>query len=336
MLENTNVNESFSLNISAINDNDEDVTVYILSSISGLIAVITNVLFIFAMVRVKTDSRVKKYLLAFSFGCAIKGFSISFANIERLLEETDVKVPVSHCLKPVPNVLLNMFSLWLTTLSLFFMAVDRLVAIRSIKLSTTAKLKLRSHRFLFAVISLSILNSVAILADCIKRRDVKVYSVCYDSDLLARWHYIYHLLSSVGIGYSTVLIYCYAMVLLKRNVVSASDSIRISQIRREETAMLKIRIIIFFTFLLRNIPSSFHLAYILNKNLIFIRKFLFIADNINLSIYATYSIASDAELRNALLNSCICGHFCSDHASATVQQMSSFMKVTSDNHNSKK
>ncbi|KAL1243125.1 Protein nervous wreck [Trichinella spiralis] len=163
------------------------------------------------MVRVKTDSRVKKYLFAFSFGCAIKGFSISFANIERLLEETDVKVPVSHCLKPVPNVLLNMFSLWLTTLSLFFMAVDRLVAIRSIKLSTTAKLKLRSHRFLIAVISLSILNSVAILADCIKR-----------------------------IGYSTVLIYGYAMVLLKRNVVSASDSIRISQIRREETLTISI------------------------------------------------------------------------------------------------
>ncbi|KRZ42999.1 hypothetical protein T4C_3576 [Trichinella pseudospiralis] len=85
---------------------------------------------------------------------------------------------------------------------------------------------------------------------------------------------------------------------------STSSGIRSIQLKREALISKRIMIIVFFTFILQNIPTSLRLYAMFNHHVFFVPDQLWCVHCINLSIYAIYYIAISLNIKKFLMKIC--------------------------------
>ncbi|KRY22517.1 hypothetical protein T12_14012, partial [Trichinella patagoniensis] len=267
------------------------------------LALLCNITLIILTWKEKHYNRTHRFICGHVSGCMISLLSGMMFYLRLLVPEFRLCLVKSvACLLPIPVHSINFFADDFMSFCAFFMAVDRLIAVRSIMSVKIVNKLSSSGMLLFTAAFLSSADLVISIGRLLLWPDVLVVSLCIKTWLVSVFHFVPHVMLSILLDNCTVVIYLLALAKLRRRRLSTDNTIRFIQVRREIIVLKKIRSVILFTFFLHNIPSMQSLLNILWPTLITEPCLFDIAYSGLLTIFALYSIFTDHSLKLTLLN----------------------------------
>ncbi|CDW53082.1 hypothetical protein TTRE_0000134501 [Trichuris trichiura] len=261
----------------------------------GVIAFLSNICFLAVMLREKPMKRTQKLVAAYAVACATSGAGFAAAFTRRiLLHCKDMEYTPIECMYRTPHLTLYAVGEAFTTFCVFFMSVDRLVAIIYSSRMHQWK-KYLTNRLLFIAIALTVADVLWAWISAWNKGKELIPAYCYRVKVVSNAYYLTHFVCCGVFGYITLITYCIALAMLKK-MRSTSRGIRSIQLKREASISKRIMIIVFFTFLLQSVPTTLRLYALFTWHLFFVPDHLWSVHCVNLSIYAVYSIVTNLQI----------------------------------------
>ncbi|KRZ61401.1 hypothetical protein T02_14253, partial [Trichinella nativa] len=275
-------------------------TIWSLNIIFGIIAFISNVCLLAVVLRERQIKRTQKLVAAYAVGCAISGAGFAAAFIRRItiICKQNYIMPL-ECMYKTPHLTLYAIGESLTSLCVFFMSIDRLVAIiYSNKIKQWKKYL--TNRLLVLTVILTSADVLWAWMSAWQKGNRLILALCYRAQVVSSTYYVTHFLWSSILGYVTLILYSFTIAFLRKKR-STSSGIRSIQLKREALISKRIMIIVFFTFILQNVPTSLRLYAMFTHHVFFVPDQLWCVHCINLSIYAIYYIAISLNIKKFLM-----------------------------------